>query len=133
VIPIIDAGLSADDLSNEYILTANQDNLLILSTVNTNDTSDFLITKVWSNKTAFLDFYNPKSIDIWQKGLNDLYNKFPYDGIWLDMNEATGFCNGECPSGVVPTPPEQELIKSSFLGDEPNDLANYTWWHSYNS
>lgn len=133
VIPIIDAGLSADDLSNPYIMAANQDNLLILSTVNTNDTSEFLIQHVWPNKTAFLDFFNPNSVNVWQQGFNDLYKIFPYDGIWLDMNEATGFCNGECPSGVVPTPPEPELLKSSFLSDDSNDVANYTWWHSYNS
>jgi alpha-glucosidase len=133
IIPIIDGGLSADNLSNEYIMAANQDNLLILSTINTNDTSDFLIQHGRANKTAFLDFFNPKSVDVWQKGLNDLYKKFPYDGAWLDMNEATGFCNGECPSGVLLTILKPDIIKSSFLGDEPNDVANYTWWYSYNS
>jgi hypothetical protein len=46
---------------------------------------------------------------------------FEYDGIWLDMNEATGFCNGECPSGVVPEP------------EEPKPDNNFGWWTSYDS
>lgn len=35
-------------------------------------------------------------------GINALFDDIEYDGLWLDMNEATGFCDGECPTGVVP-------------------------------
>lgn len=120
VIPIIDAGISADDLSNKYILQANQDELLIKSSINKNDT-EFIVNHVWPNKTAFLDFFNPKSKDIWAMGFNDLYKLFEYDGIWLDMNEATGFCNGECPSGKVPN------------HTDPTPDQNYGWWTSYDT
>jgi alpha-glucosidase (family GH31 glycosyl hydrolase) len=36
------------------------------------------------------------------EGINSLFAKVNFDGLWLDMNEATGFCDGECPSGQVP-------------------------------
>lgn len=57
------------------------------------------------------------------------------------MNEATGFCNGECPNGGgVPTvPSKEEKIKIAkekivkFLQDEAegNEIKNHTWWFSY--
>ena len=43
----------------------------------------------------FLDWFHPESKKIWADGLNDLYKEMPFDGIWLDMNEITGFCNGD--------------------------------------
>ena len=47
-------------------------------------------------------------MSIWEDGLNDLYNLVPFDGLWLDMNEITGFCNGECPNHpITPMSPEQ--------------------------
>ena len=38
-------------------------------------------------------------------GINALFEEVEYDGLWLDMNEATGFCDGECVNGTIPTPP----------------------------
>jgi alpha-glucosidase (family GH31 glycosyl hydrolase) len=52
--------------------------------------------KVWPNHTVFIDWFSPNATNVWFKGLNDLYNLIPYDGLWIDMNEATGFCSGEC-------------------------------------
>jgi alpha-glucosidase len=47
--------------------------------------------KVWPNHTAFLDWFHASSAMIWGQGLYDLHNLTDYDGIWIDMNEATGF------------------------------------------
>jgi alpha-glucosidase (family GH31 glycosyl hydrolase) len=58
-----------------------------------------LTAKVWPNKTVFLDWFNPKSAEVWAQGLSDFYKEAPYDGLWLDMNEVTTFCDGECPNG----------------------------------
>ena len=52
--------------------------------------------------------------------MSDLYQNLPYDGLWLDMNEATGFCNGECPDGMVPNYTQ-------------SDRTNHTWWTSFKS
>jgi alpha-glucosidase (family GH31 glycosyl hydrolase) len=37
-------------------------------------------------------------MNVWGQGLFDLYNRTKFDGIWIDMNEPTGFKDGE----VVP-------------------------------
>lgn len=94
------------------------------STINKMLNAGALTTSVWQNHTVFLDFLANEAKDIWAQGLIDLWDQIPYDGIWLDMNEATGFCNGECPNGGgVPTEPEKKakIIKekiTKFLEEE---------------
>ena len=85
-----------------------------------------------------------------KKGLDDLYSKVPFDGLWLDMNEATGFCSGECPAWKAPNNVMEKAIKSSefnekiysqlveetekFLQDYSEDYSednNGTWYQSY--
>jgi len=52
---------------------------------------------VWPGYSTFVDFVNPKSREYWVEMLEYMYEKlFPFDGIWLDMNEVTSFCDGEC-------------------------------------
>lgn len=64
--------------------------------------------KVWPNHTVFIDWFNADVSKVWNQGLSDLYKLVPYDGIWLDMNEATGFCSGECPNGQQTTPTAEQ-------------------------
>lgn len=35
--------------------------------------------------------------------LNLLYQKVPFDGVWLDMNELSNFCNGPCTVPITET------------------------------
>lgn len=35
--------------------------------------------------------------------LNLLYEKIKFDGVWLDMNELSNFCNGPCKVPEVET------------------------------
>jgi alpha-glucosidase (family GH31 glycosyl hydrolase) len=42
--------------------------------------------------------------------INQFYNKVPFDGLWIDMNELVGFCNGECKDGK----------KKRMYGFDPN-------------
>lgn len=44
-----------------------------------------------------MDWFNQDAKSVWGRGLAELYTKLEYDGIWLDMNEATLFCNGSWP------------------------------------
>lgn len=46
-----------------------------------------------------MDWFNSNSSIVWNQGLADLFAQLPFDGLWIDMNEATGFCDGECPNG----------------------------------
>ena len=70
---------------------------MIKSNKATTDNNGALINVVWPQQTVFIDWFHDDASTVWYQGLSDLFTLLPYDGLWLDMNEATGFCNGECP------------------------------------
>ena len=106
MVVIVDAGLSADKLDNKYYKAAQEKNALIKSLIHPDKFQGALATHVWPNHTVFLDFFSDDAADVWATGLKDLHGLVPYDGLWLDMNEATAFCNGECPD-YGPPPSDQ--------------------------
>lgn len=92
IIPIIDAGISAEDTSNTYYAMGNSDDIFIKSGLyKSQKYNNNLINQVWPKIAVFVDWFNNKSTNMWFKGLQDLYNQFDYDGIWIDMNEPWGF------------------------------------------
>lgn len=93
---IIDAALAAEGVEQTYYNQANAAKALIASTAYPEDNKGWLMQKLWPGKAVFLDFFNDAAVEIWKGGLNDLWDAVPYDGIWLDLNEASGDCNGEC-------------------------------------
>lgn len=101
LVVIVDAGLSADSVEGFWTKAADK-GVLLKSTHNPQDNQGWLTQHVWPTKTVFLDFMNDVAAGVWMEGINSLFAKVNYDGLWLDMNEATGFCDGECPDGVIP-------------------------------
>ena len=91
---IISECITNTNLLYRYFLQAKANDLLIKS----NKTKDILIGKAWPGKTAFLDFKHPGTQSFWLNALKGLYNEAAMDGIWLDLDEATNFCKGECPN-----------------------------------
>lgn len=100
VVPIIDAGLQMSD-DSPYISMANTENCLIKDYSSGNP----ITTKVWpefagvdgtaQQNYVFLDWFHPSAKSVWSLGLTNLYAQMEFDGIWLDMNEVTSFCNGQ--------------------------------------
>jgi alpha-glucosidase (family GH31 glycosyl hydrolase) len=111
-VPIIDAGLKYD-LNNKYYKLGEQYNAFIRSAI----TKKTLIARVWPGLAVFLAWYNPKATEVWHVGLQDLYNQVEFDGIWLDMNEVTSFCPGECP-------PRREVLVNG-VKDDPHDPTEF--------
>ncbi|KIJ56461.1 glycoside hydrolase family 31 protein [Sphaerobolus stellatus SS14] len=76
---------------------------------------------VWPGVTAFPDWFNPKIQDFWTGEFQRFFDPgtgFDIDGVWLDMNEPSSFCNFPCdnpeeqaqaqglpPSRSTPPPP----------------------------
>jgi alpha-D-xyloside xylohydrolase len=54
------------------------------------------IGQVWPNDAAFPDFFNDTAVQWWKDNLNSMHKLLPFDGLWLDMNEASNFCVGAC-------------------------------------
>jgi alpha-glucosidase (family GH31 glycosyl hydrolase) len=56
------------------------------------------IGKVWPGFTAFPSFFPPQTAKWWGDHIAKFRAAVPVDGLWIDMNEASNFCSGDCDS-----------------------------------
>ena len=66
----MDAGLSADDVNNKYFQLAKDMDVLIKTTVHTDEVTEktyggALVMKVWPNHTVFIDWLHPNASYVW--------------------------------------------------------------------
>ena len=82
-----------------------------------------LTAGVWCGNAYFPDFYNPKTEDYWHQMFDRLVNDndLELDGIWLDMNEATNFCDGYC---ITDERPKNSLRNKPYYVPGSRDLEN---------
>ena len=93
-VPILDGGLKYDkDNKDKYITEGEKHGALVKSAFHAGET---FVGFVWPGPAAYVDFSSPYGSALWQMGLKDFEDQVNYDGIWVDMNEASNFCNGEC-------------------------------------
>ncbi len=90
-IPIIDAGIAVGD--NVAFNEGVKRDLFIKSTAE----KGYLYGIVWPGRVHYVDFFNPNATKYWGEMLDMLYQQIKFNGVWLDMNEASNFCDGECP------------------------------------
>lgn len=55
-----------------------------------------MVARVWPNQAAFPDWFSNNTTPWWDDQLTSMHEMLPFDGIWLDMNEASDFCPGSC-------------------------------------
>ena len=127
----IDAGLSADDPEDTYYKQAQESKTLIQTGIEENKGkfNGALSSSTYPKNSVFLDFLADDSTLVWHNGLDDLFQKIPYDGVVLNMNEASAFCNGECPDGKPE--PQSTLKEGKFLIDINNSLDTGMWYQTY--
>ncbi|XP_041085570.1 lysosomal alpha-glucosidase [Polyodon spathula] len=102
---ILDPGISSTQPSGSY--WPFDEGLKRGIFINDSD-GNTLIGKVWPGLTAFPDFSNPETHQWWYENLQKFYDKIPFDGLWIDMNEPSNFEDGSlkgCPSNELENPP----------------------------
>ncbi|KAL0579089.1 hypothetical protein V5O48_002931 [Marasmius crinis-equi] len=97
-IPIVDAAIAKSvndtDLYDPY-LDGAQRNVFVRNP----DSSEY-IGKVWPGYTVFPDWFANSTQAWWTEALGNWSESgVEYSGIWLDMNEASSFCEGSCGTG----------------------------------
>lgn len=86
-VPIVDPGIKIDKGYNAYD-TGIASNIFVKDLQGTN-----YVSQVWPGPTYFPDFFNPNGNTYWTNQLRGFYGYLAYDGLWIDMNEASNFCN----------------------------------------
>ncbi len=69
-----------------------------------NDDGSLYIGAVWPGYTVFPDFTGSSlagtgAHEFWVNEMKIWHEKCPFDGAWIDMNEASSFCIGSCGTG----------------------------------
>lgn len=98
-VPIVDAGIAQRIRSvsgkTPYVpyLHGVQKNVFIQASA-TNNAS--YTGRVWPGDVVFPDWTAPNTSDWWSLWLGALQEQTGFSGLWLDMNEASSFCDGYC-------------------------------------
>ncbi|KAF4151834.1 hypothetical protein CNMCM6069_003008 [Aspergillus lentulus] len=122
-VPILDTGIyvpnpeNASDAYDTYARGTANDVWL------KNPDGSLYIGSVWPGYTVFTDFHHPKAVDFWANELVKYHEKVAFDGIWMDMNEASSFCVGSCGSDLITHNPAHPPFK--LPGDPGYLLFDY--------
>ena len=94
-VPIIDAGIAAQVADAAYAAGKEADAFIKASAQKLDE--DF-VGKVWPGAAVYPDFYKNTTGEYWRSQLSRLHDglNLTFDGLWLDMNEASNFCTGYC-------------------------------------
>ncbi|KAI1349178.1 glycoside hydrolase family 31 protein [Xylaria sp. FL0043] len=102
-IPIIDAGIYVPipgNQSDEYLpFERGLEQGVFIS----NPDGSLYIGQVWPGYCTWADwigalFAGTKTNEWWISEVTEYHTKIPFDGIWIDMSEASSFCVGSCGS-----------------------------------
>jgi alpha-glucosidase len=81
------------------------------------------IGQVWPGYTAFPDWLAPNTGKWWTDSLTALSNNIKFDGIWIDMSEASSFCIGSCGTGKLGNNPVH--VPFALPGEPGNVIYDY--------
>ena len=91
-VAIIDSAIAIDTTYKIY-----NDGLKAGVYIKSNFTKQDLVGVTWAGYSVWVDFLNPAANTFWEEALKEFYDAVNFDAIWLDMNEPSNFCDGECP------------------------------------
>jgi len=90
-VPIIDPAISTREQPGTY--SAYDEGLAQNIFVRDLQGVEPYLGQVWPGPAYFPDFFADNATSYWQQQLEGFYKIAKYDGIWIDMNEASNFCN----------------------------------------
>lgn len=91
-LPILDAGVSKRPGSNYSAYTQGAEKGVFIK----NAQGGVFTGRVWPGDTAFVDWFHDDAEGWWHDQLDAFAKELNFSGFWLDMNEATNFCDGVC-------------------------------------
>ncbi|KAJ7473458.1 glycosyl hydrolases family 31-domain-containing protein [Mycena latifolia] len=98
-VPIVDAAVAKEvNSSDHYAPYAKGTDLDVF--IKNPDGSEY-VGQVWPGYTVFPDWFAGNALGWWTEALRNWSKSgVEFSGIWLDMNEASSFCDGSCGTGI---------------------------------
>ncbi|KAJ7080919.1 glycosyl hydrolases family 31-domain-containing protein [Mycena belliarum] len=98
-VPIVDAAIPKEVNSTDFYAPYSRGTELDVFIKNPDGTE--YVGQVWPGYTVFPDWFAPNTLGWWTEALRNWSALgVEFSGIWLDMNEASSFCDGSCGSGI---------------------------------
>lgn len=107
-VPIIDAGIALRTWENYTAYENGTEQEVFIMT----EEDEQLVGQVWPVDAVFVDWSHHNAKSYWHAQLSDLHMKVAFDGLWLDMDEASNFpCDGACYPWLEPEKPVKYDLK----------------------
>ncbi|KAJ6454358.1 glycosyl hydrolases family 31-domain-containing protein [Mycena sanguinolenta] len=126
-IPIVDAAIGKETNSTDVYYPYAKGAELDVFIKNPDGTE--YIGQVWPGYTVFPDWFAPNTLGWWTEALKNWTELgIEFSGIWLDMNEASSFCDGSCGTGADIN---NTTLSFALPGDPGMEITDYP--EGYNS
>lgn len=118
-VPIVDSNLYIPDPENASDAYAPYQRGADLQTfIRDSYTGDFYAGDQWPGFSTWADWLVQSSRDWWTYELMTWHNNTPFDGIWIDLSEASSYCVGSCGGDRIT---ENPVAPPFLLPGEPYD------------
>eukprot|EP00884_Botryococcus_braunii_P003098 jgi/Botrbrau1/1278/Bobra.0163s0061.1 len=82
------------------------------------------VAQLWPGAAHLPDFLHRSAPAWWQDQIQSVYKDLPLDGIWLDMNEISGYCTGDVCIDPGNVGPNNNFVCELLCEKGPNAFAN---------
>ncbi|KAL8831868.1 MAG: hypothetical protein Q9191_000620 [Dirinaria sp. TL-2023a] len=122
-VPIVDSNIYAPDPTNSSdsydVYTRGAE----LGAFIRNSDGTFYYGDQWPGFSVWPDFLGPTAQDFWTFELANWHHDIPFDGIWIDLSEASSYCVGSCGTGQLNINPAHPPF--ALPGDPGNLVLDY--------
>ncbi|KAK5144273.1 hypothetical protein LTR04_001631, partial [Oleoguttula sp. CCFEE 6159] len=123
-VPIVDSNIYAPNPTNgSDSYEPFQRGAALSAFIRNPDDGDFYYGDNWPGFSVWTDYLVPQGQQFWTEELVKWYGDIPYDGIWIDLSEASSFCVGSCGTGRLQENPVHPPFR--LPGDFNNVDFNY--------
>lgn len=122
-VPIVDSNIYAPDPTNSSdsydVYTRGAE----IGAFIRNPDGTYYYGDQWPGFSVWPDFLGPTAQDFWTSELVNWHYDIPFDGIWIDLSEASSYCVGSCGTGQLNINPAHPPF--ALPGDPGNLVLDY--------